>query len=85
MAIRRLELKYLIVVLLFVAAAIFAVAWDLNHLNTDFKSVHVAEICAGGRILQGHDHHCKIRRKDCHSHRPKNFNDNDNHPLDHEG
>jgi len=39
MAIRRLELKYLIVVLLFVAAAIFAVAWDLNRLNTDFKNL----------------------------------------------
>jgi len=34
---KRLKPKYLIFVLLFIAAAIFAASWDLNRLNTDFN------------------------------------------------
>jgi len=39
MAPKRLKPKYLIFVLLFVAAAVFAVAWDLSRLNTDFNKM----------------------------------------------
>ena len=37
---RRLKPKYLIFVLLFIAIAIFAIAWDLNRLNTDFNKLY---------------------------------------------
>jgi len=36
---KRLKPKYLIFILLFVAAAIFSATWDLNRLNTDFKNL----------------------------------------------
>mgnify|MGYP000969861156 FL=1 len=36
---KRLKPKYLIFTLLFVAAAIFLTAWDLNRLNTDFNKL----------------------------------------------
>jgi Tfp pilus assembly protein FimT len=36
---KYLKPKYLIFILLFVAAALFAIAWDLNRLNTDFNNL----------------------------------------------
>jgi len=36
---KRLKSIYLIYILLFVAAAIFVVGWDLNRLNTDFNKM----------------------------------------------
>ncbi|HOG91725.1 MAG TPA: hypothetical protein PLV50_14370 [Smithella sp.] len=36
---KRLKPKYLIFILLLVAAAIFAVSWDLNRLDTDFNKL----------------------------------------------
>ena len=37
---RRFKPKYLIFILLFIAAATFAIAWDLNRLNTDFNQLY---------------------------------------------
>ncbi len=39
MPLKRLKPIYMIIILLFAAAAIFAVAWDLNHLNKDFNKL----------------------------------------------